>query len=72
VLNVAPLKRLTKSARAVPSEPRPQPTCDEPLPSQVKEGLHVATAVEKSGAPPPPVIEVEGSSTAPTRDHRRR
>jgi hypothetical protein len=37
----------------VPSEPRPQPPCAEPLPLQVEEGLAVATAVEELGAPPP-------------------
>jgi hypothetical protein len=65
VLSLAPLKRLSQSTRVVPSEPRPQPSCAEPLPTEVEEGLPVATAVEESGAPPPPVIEVEGSGASP-------
>jgi hypothetical protein len=51
-LSLAPLKRLAQSAWVVPSEPRPQPPCVEPLPAQVEEGLLVATVVEESGAPP--------------------
>jgi hypothetical protein len=43
---------LAQSALVMPSEPRPQPPCAEPLPVQVEEGLGVATVVEKSGAPP--------------------
>jgi hypothetical protein len=65
MLSLAPLKRLAQSARVVPSEPRPQPPCAEPLPAQVEEWLPMATAVEESGAPPPPVIEVEESSAPP-------
>jgi hypothetical protein len=69
VLNLAPLKRLAQSVRVVPSEPRPQLPCAEPLPVQVEEWLAVATTVEESGAPPPPVttsaIE-EGRTVAPS------
>jgi hypothetical protein len=38
VLSLASLKCLALSARVVPSEPRPQPPCAEPLPVQVVEG----------------------------------
>jgi hypothetical protein len=55
VLSLTPLKRLAQSARVIPSEPRPEPPCADPLPAQVEEGLAVATAVEELGAPPPPV-----------------
>jgi hypothetical protein len=55
ILNLAPLKHLALSARVIPSEPRPQPPYAEPLSVQVEEGLAVATAVEDSAAPPPPV-----------------
>jgi hypothetical protein len=65
MLSLAPLKRLAQSARVVPSEPRPQPACAELLPAQVEELLPMATAVEESGAPPPPVIEVEESGAPP-------
>jgi hypothetical protein len=54
VLSLAPLKWLTQSALVVPSEPRLQPPGAEPLLVQVEEGLVMATAVEESGAPPPP------------------
>jgi hypothetical protein len=56
VLSLAPLKRLA----------HPQPSCAEPLPTQVEEGLVVASAVEESGVPPPPVTAaaVEEEQTA--------
>jgi hypothetical protein len=66
VLSLAPLKRLAQSARVVPSEPRPQPPCADPLSAQVEEGLAVAIAVEESRTPPPLVIVVnveEGQTT---------
>jgi hypothetical protein len=53
VLSLAPLKCLAQIARAVPSEPRPQPPCAEPLSGQAKERLAVATAMEESAVPPP-------------------
>jgi hypothetical protein len=46
VLSLTPLKRLALSAWVLPSEPRPQPLCTEPLSVQVEEGLAVATLVE--------------------------
>jgi hypothetical protein len=66
VLSLAPLKRLAKSARVVPSEPRPQPPCAESLPAQLEEGLAVASRVEELGAPPLLVIAatVEEGQTA--------
>jgi hypothetical protein len=65
VLSLTPLKRLAQSTRVVPSEPRPQPLCAEPLPAQVEEGLPVATALEESGAPPPPETVVESGAPPP-------
>jgi hypothetical protein len=53
VLSLAPLKHLAQIARVVLSEPHPQPSCTEPLPVQVEEGLPVATAVEELGAVTP-------------------
>jgi hypothetical protein len=74
VFSLAPLKRLALSARVVPSEPRPQPPCTEPLPVQVEEGLAIAVVVEESGVPPPSVAAAaveEGrtvtETTAPNR-----
>jgi hypothetical protein len=67
VLSLAPLKFLAQSARVVPSVPHAQPPCTEPLPTQVEEGLAMATAVEESGAPPLPVTAAaveEGRTTA--------
>jgi hypothetical protein len=69
VLSLAPLKCLAQSARVVPSELRPQPPCAEPLPTQVEEGLAMATAVVESDAPPPPVtaaVVEEGRTTVET------
>jgi hypothetical protein len=74
VLSLAPLKRLAQSARVVPSELRPQPPCAKSLPVQVGEGLAMATAVEESGAPPPPVTFAaveEGRTTAETTAPKR-
>jgi hypothetical protein len=66
MLSLAPLKCLAQIARVVPSEPRPQPPCAEPLSGQAEEGLAVATAMEESGAPPPLVTAaaVEEEQTA--------
>jgi hypothetical protein len=46
---------LALSARVVPSKPHPQPPYADPLPVQVDEGLAVATVVEESVTPPPPM-----------------
>jgi hypothetical protein len=69
VLSLAPLKRLAISTRVVPSEPRPQPLCAEPLLVHVEEGLAVAIVVEETGALPPPVTATtveEGRTTVET------
>jgi hypothetical protein len=75
VLSPAPLKCLTQSARVVPSEPRPQPSCAEPLPAQVEEGLAMATTVEESGTlPPPPMTAAaigEGRTVVETATPKR-
>jgi hypothetical protein len=74
MLSLAPLKRLALSARVMPSEPRPQPPYAKPLPVQDEEGLAVDTAVEESGAPPPPVTAVvvkEGRTVTETTAPRR-
>jgi hypothetical protein len=55
VLSLAPLKRLSLSTWVVPSEPRPQPLCAEPLPAQAEEGPVMVAAVLEPSAPPPPV-----------------
>jgi hypothetical protein len=55
MLSLAPLKRLTLSAHVVTSEPRPQPSCTEPLPARAEEEPSVVTTAEEPSTPPPPV-----------------
>jgi hypothetical protein len=55
VLGLAPLKRLALSARAVSSEPHPQPPSVELLSARIEEEPAVVAAVEASIAPLPPV-----------------